>query len=130
MTFLIVLVVGEEGGIEHRDDLRWQSSFDFFLQCGNGTVRMQQPKEPKSPRWWTRGPRTSRHLYFYPTNNVPGVLLFALIFLLGCWALAIVIFHAMKTEHLVRQDVVLAGIGVVSATLGLAQIRRLLKKEE
>jgi len=92
--------------------------------------KMEKQEVDREKRWWTRGARTSRHIYFYPTNNVPGVILFAFIVLLGCAALAVAVVRSTHSRHLDSQNAVLGGVGIFCIVLGAAQISRLIRNPD
>jgi hypothetical protein len=83
----------------------------------------QQPD--KNRAFWVRGPRTSRHIYFYPTNDLPGIALFVLIAALGAIALGIGVLHLIGAHAIIRRDVILAVVGAAATPLGLVQAVRL-----
>jgi hypothetical protein len=78
---------------------------------------MERPTDPrdKASSYWIRGPRTRRHLYFYPSDNRAG---FTLMLLIG-------VLHILGSAEVRREDVILAGIGIVAASMGLYQAYRL-----
>lgn len=85
---------------------------------------MSDPEPPKQP-YWIRGPRTRHHIYYTPSSNLPGVLLFALIALLGALAVAVAVRHLLDTHVLVRKDAVLLSVGLFAFLLGGVQGVRL-----
>ena len=88
---------------------------------------MERPPDPrdKQSSFWIRGPRTRLHIYFYPSDNRAGFALMLLIGVLGLVALGIGVMHIFGTSRIQRDDVILAGIGIVVATIGLYQANRL-----
>jgi hypothetical protein len=88
---------------------------------------MERPTDPrdKASSYWIRGPRTRRHIYFYPSDNRAGFALMLLIGALGLIALGIGIVHILGSTKVQRDDVVLAAIGIVAASIGLYQANRL-----
>jgi hypothetical protein len=88
---------------------------------------MDRPTDPrdKVPSYWNRGPRTRRHVYFYPSDNRAGFTLMLLIAVLGLLALGIGMVHILGSTKVQRDDVILAGIGIVAASIGLYNANRL-----
>ena len=93
---------------------------------------MERPTDPrdKASSYWIRGPRTRRHIYFYPSDNRAGFTLMLLIGVLGVIALGIGMMHILVSTNVQRDDVVLAGIGIVAATIGLYQAIRLRSQDQ
>ena len=88
---------------------------------------MERPTDPrdKATSYWIRGPRTRRHIYFYPSDNRAGFALMLLIGVLGLIALGIGMAHILGSAKVQRDDLILAGIGIVAASVGLYQAYRL-----
>jgi len=88
---------------------------------------VQPPTDPrdKPSGYWIRGPRTRRHIYFYPSDNRAGFTLMLLIGMLGLIALGIGMMHILGSSIAQREDVMLAGIGIFAASIGLYQANRL-----
>ena len=88
---------------------------------------VQPPTDPrdKPSGYWIRGPRTRRHIYFYPSDNRAGFTLMLLIGVLGLIALGIAMMHILGSSIAQREDVMLAGIGIFAASIGLYQANRL-----
>ena len=88
---------------------------------------MELPPDPrdKASSYWIRGPRTRRHIYFYPADNRAGFALMLLIGLLGLIALGIGARRILGSSSVHREDVILTGIGIVVASIGLYQANRL-----
>jgi len=88
---------------------------------------MELPPDPRdrSSSYWIRGPRTRRHIYFYPADNRAGFALMLLIGLLGLIALGIGTMRIFSSSSVQREDVILTGIGIVVASIGLYQANRL-----
>jgi len=88
---------------------------------------MERPTDPrdKASSYWTRGPRTRRHFYFYPSDNLPSFALMLLIGVLGLIALGIGLMHILGSTKVLYEDGILAGIGIVAASIGLYQANRL-----
>ena len=88
---------------------------------------MERPTDPrhKVPTYWIRGPRTRRHIYFYPSDNRVGFTLMLFIGVLGLMGLGIGMMHILGSSKVQRDDVILAGIGIVAASIGLYQANRL-----
>jgi hypothetical protein len=82
------------------------------------------PDAPRKP-YWTRGAKTARHTYFYPADDLPGVLLFGLIAVLGAAAVVVAARHILISEAIVRRDGTLLGIGLLAFALGSVQGYRL-----
>jgi hypothetical protein len=80
---------------------------------------------PGSKPYWTRGAKTKWHTYFYPANDLPGVLLFGLIALLGAAAVVVAARHILISDTIVRRDGTLLGIGLFAFVLGSVQGYRL-----
>ena len=87
---------------------------------------MERPTDPrdKASKYWIRGPRTRRHIYFYPSDNRAGFTLMLLIGVLGLIALGIGMMHILGFSAVQRDDLILAGIGIVAASIGLYQANR------
>jgi len=79
---------------------------------------------PRKP-YWTRGARTKRHTYCFPADDLPGVLLFGLIAVLGAVALIVSARHILVNEAVGRRDVTLLVIGLAMLVLGTVQGYRL-----
>ena len=79
---------------------------------------------PRKP-YWTRGAKTKRHTYYMPANDLPGVLLFGLIAVLGAVALVVAALHILVSAAVTRRDGALLGIGLGLLVLGAAQAYRL-----
>jgi len=90
-------------------------------------AEMERPTDPrdKAQSYWIRGPRTRRHTYFYPSDNRAGFALMLLIGVLGLIALGIGMVHILGSTKVQRDDAILAGIGIVAASIGLYQAYRL-----
>jgi hypothetical protein len=88
---------------------------------------MERPTDPrdKASSYWIRGPRTRRHIYFFPSDNRAGFTLMLLIGVLGLIVLGIGLMHILGSTKIQRDDVILAGIGIVGASIGLYQANRL-----
>ena len=76
---------------------------------------------PQAQGDWRLAARTKRHAYWKPSSNLPGVLLFALIALLGGVALAATGWKAMANGALGHDDSVLGVIGLFCLALGVWQ---------
>jgi hypothetical protein len=76
-------------------------------------------------RYWIRGPRTSRHIYFYPSDDRVGIALFALFGFLGLIAMGFGISPIVKAAEYQRQDVILVCVGVFVASIAIFQALRL-----
>ena len=79
---------------------------------------------PRKP-YWTRGAKTGRHTYFTPADDLPGVLLFGLIAVLGAVAVVVAARHFLASEAVLRRDGMLLGIGLGLVVLGSVQGWRL-----
>ena len=90
-------------------------------------VRMEHPPDPHEKRssYWICGPKTRRHRYFYPSDDRAGFALMLLIGILGLVALGVGLKHIVGSPEFQRQDVILAGIGLLTAAIGLYQATRL-----
>ena len=88
---------------------------------------MKRPTDPrgKPSSYWIRGPQTRRHSYFYPSDNRAGFILMLLIGVLGLIALGVGMMHILGSSNVQHEDVILAGIGIVAASIGLYQAKRL-----
>jgi len=88
---------------------------------------MERPSDPraKASSYWIRGQRTRRHIYFYPSDNRVGFTLMLFIGVLGLMALGIGMVHILGSSKVQRDDVILAGIGIVATSIGLYQAYRL-----
>lgn len=88
---------------------------------------MEHPTDPQEKRssYWTRGPKTRRHIYFYPSDNRAGFALMLLICILGLIALGFGVKNILGSPEVDSRDVILAGIGVIAAAIGLYQAYRL-----
>ena len=75
--------------------------------------------------YWKRGARTGRHIYFYPANDLPGVVLLALIGVAGLVMAALGVFHLATSPRAGIRDLVLAIVGAPLALVGLVQAYRL-----
>jgi len=93
---------------------------------------MERPTDPrdKVSSSWIRGPRTRRHIYFYPSDNRAGFTLMLLIGVLGLIALGIGMMHILGSTKVQRDDLILAGIGIVAASIGLYQAIRLRSQDQ
>jgi hypothetical protein len=93
---------------------------------------MERPPDSRdrSSRYWIRGARTRRHSYFYPADNRAGFTLMLLIGVLGLIALGIGMMHILGTSSVRRDDVILAAIGIVAASIGLYQANRLRSRDQ
>jgi len=89
---------------------------------------MQDDDRDRGERWWRRGAQTRRHLYFEPTGNRQGVLLFVLIGVLGLAAAAVAGPHLAQQQGLRHADGVLGGIGLLCILLGFGQALRLARR--
>ena len=87
----------------------------------SGKSGIDPPRKP----YWTRGAKTKRHLYYTPGNDLPGVLLFGLIAVLGVVALVVAARHILVSEAVVRRDGTLLVIGLSLLVLGTVQGCRL-----
>ena len=87
----------------------------------SGKIGIDPPRKP----YWTRGAKTKRHTYYTPGNDLPGVLLFGLIAVLGAVALIVAAWHILATEAVGRRDVTLLVIGLAMLVLGTVQGYRL-----
>ena len=83
----------------------------------SGKSGIDPPRKP----YWTRGAKTKRHLYYTPGNDLPGVLLFGLIAVLGLVALVVAARHILVSAAVVRRDGILLGIGLGMFLLGTVQ---------
>jgi hypothetical protein len=88
---------------------------------------MEHPTDPQEKRssFWIRGPRTRRHIYFYPSDDRAGFALMLFIGILGLIALGLGIKNIVRSPEVQWRDVILTGIGLLAATLGLYQANRL-----
>lgn len=88
---------------------------------------MERPTDPRDKplSYWIRGPRTRRHVYFYPADNRAGFTLMSLVGVLGLIAVGIGMMHILGSAGVQRDDVILVGIGIVAASIGLYQANRL-----
>lgn len=75
--------------------------------------------------WWRRSDSTRRHIYYRPTSNRQGKLLFALIALLGVAALGFALFHMMQRHGLTHDDRILGSVGIACLLLAIWQMRAL-----
>ena len=93
---------------------------------------MERPTDPrdKVSSSWIRGPRTRRHIYFYPSDNRADFTLMLLIGVLGLIALGVGMMHILGSSKVQRGDVILAGIGVAAASIGLFQANRLRNQDQ
>jgi len=93
---------------------------------------MESPPDPrdKPSSYWIRGPRTRRHSYFYPSDNRAGFALMLLIGVLGLIALGIALMHMLRSPKVQYDDLILAGIGIVVASIGLYQAYRLRGRDQ
>lgn len=80
-------------------------------------MRGMPDPEPKRP-WFRLQGRSRRHTYYRAVSDVPGILLFALITLLGLAALGAAGWHWHASHRFVHADRVMAGIGVFLVVLG------------
>ena len=87
--------------------------------------------EPSGPpgKWWVRGESTSRHRYFFPTGSLQGVLLFALIALLGLASLLVGAHHSIVRHDINRRGLVLCLVGFTCLLLGCVQGWKLAREE-
>lgn len=79
-------------------------------------------------KFWRPGAKTRWHSYFQPRTNIPGVLLFGLIGLLGAFALAVAGWSAIAHGALARSDATLGAVGLVALALGAWQARALARR--
>jgi hypothetical protein len=79
------------------------------------------PKQEPPRKLWQFQERTRFHTYYTPTGNLQGVLLFALIAVLGVVAIAFVAVHFVRLHGLQHQDGVLVVVGFLCAILGTWQ---------
>jgi hypothetical protein len=88
---------------------------------------MDHPTDPHEKRslFWIRGPKTRRHIYFYPSDDRAGFALMFFIGILGLIALGLGVKNIIGSPEVQRRDVILAGIGLFAAALGLYQANRL-----
>jgi hypothetical protein len=88
---------------------------------------MDHPTDPHDRRssYWTRGPRTRRHSYFYPSDDRAGFALMLFIGILGLIALGLGVMNIIGSPEVQRRDVILTGIGLLAAAIGLYQANRL-----
>jgi hypothetical protein len=88
---------------------------------------MDLPTDPhdKRPSYWIRGPRTQRHLYFFPSDDRAGFALMLFIGILGLIALGLGVKNILGSQEIQRRDVILTGIGLIAAAIGLYQANRL-----
>jgi len=89
------------------------------------TVSDKMGFDPPRKPYWTRGAKTKRHTYYMPANDLPGVLLFGLIAVLGVAALVVAARHILMSAAVVRRDGTLLVIGLGMLVLGAAQAYRL-----
>ncbi|HVY24030.1 MAG TPA: hypothetical protein VG962_11830 [Steroidobacteraceae bacterium] len=90
---------------------------------------MNEPSnEDKS--YWVAGARTRRHRYFYPRNNMPGILLFGVIAVLGCLTLVVAMRHYMVARSLTNPDFVLGVIGLFAVLLSIYQSWKLWRMDQ
>jgi hypothetical protein len=89
--------------------------------------RMQDDPEKREGRWWRRGRQTRLHVYYEPTSNVQGILLFSLLAILGAIAVIIAGIHDLQTHSDQHENRVLGGIGLFCLVLALVQIRNLMR---
>lgn len=88
---------------------------------------MEPPTDPHEKRssYWIRGPKTRWHAYFYPSDNRAGFALMLFIGILGLIALGFGIKNILGSPDVQRPDVILSGIGLIAAVVGLYQAYRL-----
>jgi hypothetical protein len=88
---------------------------------------MEHPTEPSEKRssFWIRGPKTRRHIYFYPSDDRAGFALMLFIGILGLIALGLGVKNIIASPEVQQRDVILTGIGLFAAALGLYQANRL-----
>jgi hypothetical protein len=88
---------------------------------------MEHPTDPHEKRssYWVRGPKTSRHSYFYPSDDRAGLALMLIIGILGLIAFGFGIKNILGSPEVPRRDVILTGIGLITAAIGLYQANRL-----
>jgi hypothetical protein len=93
---------------------------------------MALPTDPrdKSSSYWRRGPRTRRHIYFYPSDNRAGFALLLLVGVLGLIALGIGVMHIFTSTSVQREDVILTGIGIVVTAIGMYQANRMRNRDQ
>jgi hypothetical protein len=77
--------------------------------------------DPPPKSYWTRGARTQRHIYFSPADDLPGMLLFGLIAVLGAVALVVAARHILLSNAFVWRDGLLLLFGLVLLVLGTVQ---------
>jgi hypothetical protein len=89
--------------------------------------QMEPPTDPQEKRssYWIRGPSTRRHSYFYPSDDRAGMALMLLIGILGLVALGFGIKNILGSPEGRMRDVILCGIGLIAAVIGLYQAYRL-----
>ena len=75
--------------------------------------------------FWRRGARTARHIYFYPANDLPGVVLLALIAVAGLAMVGLGVFHLTSSPRAGSRDLVLTIVGAALALIGTIQSFRL-----
>ena len=88
---------------------------------------MDLPTDPrdKRPSYWIRGPRSRRHIYFFPADDRAGFALMLFIGILGLIALGLGVKNILGSQEIQRRDVILTGIGLIAAAIGLYQANRL-----
>ena len=88
---------------------------------------MDLPNEPHDKRrpYWIRGPRTRRYIYFFPSDDRAGFALMLFVGLLGLTALGLGVKNILGSPEIQRRDVILTGIGLIAAAIGLYQASRL-----
>jgi hypothetical protein len=82
---------------------------------------------PQRKRYWIPAGRTRRHIYFMPSDDRPGLILFGLIGLGGMAATIVSLWRLYHSSD-PRADRVLLTIGLGLIWLAIAQIRRLARR--
>jgi len=80
---------------------------------------------PPRKAYWTRSAKTRWHIYFNATDDLPGVLLFGVIAVLGAAAIFVAARHVLMSGALVRSDGALLAVGGFAFVLGGVQGYRL-----
>jgi hypothetical protein len=93
---------------------------------------MEHPTDSNEKRssYWIRGPKTPRHSYFYPSDDRAGLALMLLFGILGLIAFGFGIKNIFGSPEIQRRDVILTGIGLITAAIGLYQANRLRHSRE
>ena len=88
---------------------------------------MDHPTDPNDKRssYWIRGPKTRRRSYFYPSDDRAGFTLMLFIGILGLIALGLGVKNIIGSSEVQQRDVILTGIGLLLAAIGLYQANRL-----